>query len=145
MPLKFHIRIGEAVFTFEGEERLLDPALTAAAQFGRQFQSARTFEAKTGHAQEPRSHPPLAQFLKNTNARKNQTRTFLATAQWLHAQHKEYLTTSDVVDALKRNQQNVPSNPSQCLANNVKKGHCQRVNGGQFYVTDKGREALGLG
>ena len=54
------------------------------------------------------------------------------------------MSTSEVTKALSENNQKGLSNPSDCLGKNVAKGFCER-DGGQFFVTDAGREDLGIG
>jgi len=86
----------------------------------------------------------LASFLKKTNSRDRQVDKFLATAEWLHRKKGiNRLGTGDVVEALSENSQGNLTNPSVCLAANVKKGCCQKENG-KFYVLPEGRKHLGL-
>lgn len=86
----------------------------------------------------------LASFLNQTKSKSSQVKRFLATAEWLHKSGKEALTTRDVPIALDKNRQNKLSNPADCLNKNVRKGYCEKRTGGQFYVTDEGRNTLGI-
>ena len=89
------------------------------------------------------SDEALPQLLARANDTKNQINRFLATAIWLHSKGLTQVKTSDITKALKDAHQNRLSNPSQCLAKNAKKGFCVK-DGRSFYVTDEGREHLGL-
>jgi hypothetical protein len=84
----------------------------------------------------------LAAFLKDKKATTNQTRKFLAAALWLQDGGKDMLTTQDVTKALGDAKQGALTNPSQCLANNVSQGFCDKNGKKQFYVTDDGRAEL---
>lgn len=85
----------------------------------------------------------LAGFLKESRATTNQVRKFLATATWLQENdNKERLTTKDVTKALSDAKQVALTNASQCLAQNVKQGFCQKDGKKQFYVTPEGKEDL---
>ena len=82
----------------------------------------------------------LAAFLKKSNA-DNQTKRFLATADWLHQKGTDPIKTSDVSKALSDNHQRKLGNPAQCRNQNVKAGYCEKKGSG-FYVTDEGRATL---
>ncbi|MCB0045982.1 MAG: hypothetical protein KDD92_11160 [Caldilineaceae bacterium] len=83
----------------------------------------------------------LATFLKEKNASSPQVNKFLATAIWLHARGKRYLSTKDVTEALRNAQQSRLSNASDCLNKNVGKGFCEK-HGSQFFVTPQGKKAI---
>lgn len=84
---------------------------------------------------------PLATFLKEKDATKNQVKKFLATAVWLEAKGKSRLSTADITKALKDSNQSRIGNPADCLAKNVTKGHCEK-DGSQFFVTTEGKDSL---
>jgi len=84
----------------------------------------------------------LAALLATTNSKTNQTRRFLATALWLQDGGKGHLSTSAVSKALSESHQKRLTNPSQCLADNVKQGLCEKEGKKEFYVTDEGRTEI---
>ncbi|THU40481.1 hypothetical protein FAM09_11515 [Niastella caeni] len=86
----------------------------------------------------------LATFLKENNATVHQVKKYLATAAFLQLNGKNRLSTSDVVEALKNANQSRLGNPSDCLNQNVKKGHCEKDGGKEFFVTADGFRELGL-
>ena len=90
----------------------------------------------------------LPKFLNEMNEKAERNsleyRKFLVTAVWLHLNGKDRLKTSDVASALQNNNINKLNNPSDCLAKNRNKGHCEKVNNSTFIVTQKGFEDLGL-
>lgn len=92
-------------------------------------------------AQKPGARGTLADFL-STHGKKSQTRKFLATAVWLDPDGSKRLTTREVTDALKNARQGKLTNAAQALNDNVAQGFCEK-DGGQFYVTDKGRNEMG--
>lgn len=71
-------------------------------------------------------------------------RKFLMTAAWLHLNGKNPLKTSDVSSALRENQFNSLSNPSDCLTKNINYGHCERTENNMFIVTRNGFQDLGI-
>jgi len=83
----------------------------------------------------------LATFLKEKNATTSQVKKFLATAAWLEAKGKTRMSTADVAKALKDSNQTRLGNPSDCLNQNVAKGHCEKE-GAQFFVTVDGKASL---
>jgi len=84
----------------------------------------------------------LKSFLTATGSTSNSTRKFLATALWLQDGGLDKLTTADVSKAVSDNKQGGLGNASQCLANNVKQGFCQKVGKKDFYVTEEGKTEL---
>jgi len=84
----------------------------------------------------------LATYLKDKNSSGNQVRRFLATAGWLSKRGNASLKSVDVAKALSENHQSKLSNPSDCLNQNVGKGHCEKKGDG-FFVTPEGWEELG--
>ena len=85
----------------------------------------------------------LAAFFKTANNVDSQGGKFLATAEWLHLKGGDTLKTSDVTRAISANRQSKLNNAADSLNQNVKKGFCEKSGQG-FYVTDEGRQALGV-
>lgn len=85
----------------------------------------------------------LATWLKDKSATTNQNKKFLATAAYLQLGGKERITTSEVTDSLKNNNQGKLGNASESLNQNVGKGHCEK-DGKTFYVTPEGFKELGI-
>lgn len=85
----------------------------------------------------------LATWLKDKSATSNQTRKFLAAAAYLQMNGKERVTTSEVTDSLKSNNQGKLTNASDCLNQNVGKGYCEK-DGKSFYVTPEGFKEIGI-
>jgi len=83
----------------------------------------------------------LASFLKDKNATSKQVLKFLATAVWLESKGKNRMTTADVTQALRDSNQSKLNNAADCLAQNVKKGLCEKE-GNQFFVTSEGKDSL---
>jgi hypothetical protein len=98
--------------------------------------------ANNGHAGEKPAN--LATYLKDKNATSNQVKKFLATAAYLQLNGKDRLSTSDVSNALKDAKQTKLNNPSDCLNQNVRKGHCEKDGAKQFFVTSNGFTELGI-
>ncbi len=156
---KIHIQVGSIEFSGEGEGKWVSDQLdkvfkeiptlvkvapvTPAEPAGKHDAGAAKGAGTASHT----AAGTLAAYLKEKKATTNQTRKFLATAEWIHSSDpkKEHITTSDVVKALDRNRQTALKNPSQCLNNNVEQGFCQKdsKNKKLFYVTDDGRAELG--
>lgn len=86
----------------------------------------------------------LASYLKEKNATTNQVKKFLATAAFLQLNGKNRLSTSDISDSLKSANQTKLKNASDCLNQNVKKGHCEKDGGKEFFVTSNGFTELGI-
>ncbi|OOG43032.1 hypothetical protein B0B52_10340 [Polaromonas sp. A23] len=84
----------------------------------------------------------LPSFLQKKNAMKNHVRRFLATAEWLHQRGANRIQTADVAKALATANQPRLTNPSECLNQNVGKGHCEK-DGKTFFVTPDGKTHLG--
>lgn len=150
---KIEVKIGEFSFSGEGNEEWL------SGQLDKILDKAETIIAL---APAPNTAPPqpshqpadfsgnatiasksLANFLKEKNATTIQTAKFLATAAWLEAKGRKRLTTSDVSLALKEASQTRLNNASQNLDQNIKKGYCEK-DGNQFFVTQEGKEMLGV-
>lgn len=89
------------------------------------------------------SQKTLVAFLKEKNATTNQVEKFLATAAWLEAKGQNRVSTKDVSAALKNASQSRLTNASDALSKNVGKGFCEKE-GNQFFVTQEGKEHLGI-
>lgn len=86
----------------------------------------------------------LEEMKKRSDRNSREYRKFLIAAVWLHLDKNNRLQTSDVASALRNNMINKLSNPSDCLNKNIDYGHCERVNNGEFIVTQKGFQDLGV-
>ncbi|HTW87828.1 MAG TPA: hypothetical protein VMD75_07465 [Candidatus Binataceae bacterium] len=143
---KIRLRVGEVEVEYEGPEAFLSkrmPSLLAdLSKLSSQIPSAESKgkPQKKGESGDP---GPLATYLNGKNAVKNQQRRFLATAQWLHDRGTERLKTVDVTKALQDSHQSRLGNPSDSLAKNVSKGHCEKLSKTEFHVTEEGRTSLG--
>lgn len=84
----------------------------------------------------------LPTYLKAKNAGGNQIQRLLAVAAWLNKKGIQNITTSVVVETLLKHQQVKLGNASDCLNQNVKKGHCEKTKSG-FFVTPEGWNHLG--
>jgi hypothetical protein len=86
----------------------------------------------------------LSIFLKEKNATVAQVKKFLTTAAFIQLNGKTRITTSDVNSALKAANQSKLNNASDCLAQNVKKGFCEKDGSSGFFVTTDGLSDLGI-
>lgn len=86
----------------------------------------------------------LSMFLKEKGAATNQVKKFLATAAFLQLNGRNRLSTSDIVKALKDSNQTRLGNASEYLNQNVKKGHCEKDGGKEFFVTSHGFNELSI-
>ncbi len=145
MTTKIRIKVGGIEVDYEGTEAFLDKKLhklisdvsslakDAPIESGGSDSSGNT---KSGISSN------LASFLKEKKPNTEIDR-FLATVQWLHEKGSEYIKTSDVTKALRDSKQTKLSNASACLNKNVTKGYCEKK-GKEFFVTNQGRDSLGL-
>lgn len=85
----------------------------------------------------------LSLFLKEKGATTNQVKKFLATAAFLQLGGKKRLSTGDITKAIKDANQTKLVNASDCLNQNVKKGHSEK-DGGEFFVTSHGFSELSI-
>lgn len=155
---KIEIKIGEIVFSGEGEsawlteqlDKILDRAGDLIALAPQAPPASPASPASTpshqpadlsGHNEI--SSQPLAVWLKSKNAESVQNTKFLATAVWVEAKGQQRIQTKDVTSALSNASQRKLNNPALCLINNVKKGFCEKE-GNQFYVTEEGKRSLGI-
>jgi len=155
---KIDIKVGAVSFSAEGTEKWLsgelDKVLEKAPELANIAPSERSGNGagassngaeptRTGSGAGKKLKGTLAGFLKERRATTNQVRKFLATATWLQEHDgKERLTTKEITNALSDAKQTALTNPSQCLAHNVKQGFCQKDGKKQFYVTPEGLEDL---
>jgi hypothetical protein len=148
---KIEIKIGELHFSAEAEQQWvaaqLDKIIAKADVLGKLAEKHAAQPAGTENKLivEPAKAgniPALGAFLSSKNAT-SQPKRFLATAGWLYLKGKKQTSTREVVLALKENQQNRLSNPSQCLNDNVKQGCCEKSGSG-FFVTVEGFKQLAI-
>ena len=143
---KVSIRIGQIEFTGEGEaawvESQLDKLIAKAPEL---LRLAPTDKGKGGHdamVPDPEiASKALGAYLRERDATVNTNKKFLATSVWLESKGKKRLKPADVVKALRENSQTRLGNPSQCLANNIGQGHCER-DGDEYFVTEDGKRSL---
>lgn len=154
---KIEVQIGSFSFSGEGNEDWLGSQLDKILNKAEQIISlAPTAIVDTGQTALNSPHAPadfsgnsaiasksLANFLKEKNASSNQVTKFLATAAWLEAKGRKRVSTSDVSAALREASQTKLNNASLNLIGNVQKGFCEK-DGNQFFVTQEGKQALGL-
>jgi len=153
---KIEVSIGNFSFNGEGEaawlSEQLDKILDRAESIVRlASQVTLTSSPPVGQHHEPAdfsqandiANKTLVTFLKEKNATSNQVEKFLATAAWLEAKGQNRVSTKDVSAALKNASQKRLTNASDALAKNVSKGFCEKE-GNQFFVTQEGKEHLGI-
>jgi hypothetical protein len=152
---KLRIKLGDLEFEGEGDSGWLSERLdTLIERAPSLLHTANPAPPKTDTVIAEKQAPmepdpsiaskPLGTFLKEKKVGDNQTKKFLATAVWLESRGQSRLKTGDVTKALSDNNQSKLGNPSQCLADNVKQGYCERDKK-QFYVTPQGKESLEAG
>jgi len=152
---KIELSIGDISFVGEGEQtwvaEQLDKIMEKAPELTKMIpkkkkvsQSDTTAEHQSeGESASDTTIPQktLPSFLSDKKAKSNQTIKFLATAIWLHTKGNKRLKTGDVASALSNANQTRLSNPSNCLASNIKKGFIEKE-GSEFFVTDDGKASL---
>ena len=144
---KIEISVGPISFSGEGTEdwleKQLDKLLAAAPTLAVIHPPT---DVKTGPAagtgKTSTDAGTLPSFLQKKNAMKNHVRRFLATAEWLHQRGANRIQTGDVARALATANQPRLTNASECLNQNVGKGHCEK-DGKTFFVTPDGKTHLG--
>jgi hypothetical protein len=150
---KIDFAFGSLTFSGEGEENWL------AQQLDKILSAAPTLSELHAPTQngEPQKLPgsgagapiiktevgPLAQHIHAKGGQGNQSKRFLATADWLRLRGETSLTTRAVTQALSDNRQSKLTNPAQCLNQNVSRGLCEKTSGGAFYITPEGLKDLG--
>jgi hypothetical protein len=142
---KIEISIGAITFSGEGTEewleKQLDKLLAAAPTLAAIHPPTDTDSGDQNGPKVAKEIGTLPSFLQKKTATRNHVRRFLATAEWLHNKGKQRLQTGDVVKALSEANQPRLSNPSECLNQNVTKGHCEKE-GKTFFVTPEGKTVL---
>jgi hypothetical protein len=145
---KIEFTFGSLSFSGEGEEdwlaKQLDKILNAAPTLSELHAPSVTPEAQTpvegtSGADKPE---PLSSHIKAKGGETNQTKRFLATADWLRMRGTTPLTTKAVTKALLDNHQKKLTNAANCLNQNVSKGFCEKGGGG-FFITPHGLRELG--
>ena len=151
---KLEIKIGAIEFSGEGDadwvaaqfDKLLEKAVNLSPAVGRGSHTAeQVVHSRTEH--QPMAPDPdigkkaLGTFLRERNATEVNNKKFLAVAVWLEAKGSNRMKTGDVTTALRENNQNRLGNASQCLADNVKQGFCER-DGDKFFVTQEGKDSI---
>lgn len=144
--MKVRVKTGNVEIDYEGSEAFFAKkvpefvnALSHVDDTAHRIANAR--KPALGGADRSTDNGTLAAFLREKSAKASQVKKFLATAVWLQNKGSARLTTSQVAKALSTNNQGKLSNPSDCLAKNMSKGHCEK-DGKEFFVTDEGRESL---
>lgn len=150
---KIQIKIGAFEFFGEGNQewltmqmdKVLDklPSLIKVAPIENDKENSTPTDSKPKD-DSSKNITNLSAFLKDKNATTNQVKKFLATAAFLQFKGKNRLTTSDIGEALKNSNQTRLGNASDCLLQNIKKGHCEKDGAKEFFVTSHGFEELGL-
>lgn len=153
---KIEVSIGNFSFSGEGEASWLAEQLDKILERAEKLVNMAPQAPAASPAQSGQSHTPadfsrandiaqksLVTFLKEKDAATNQVQKFLATAAWLEAKGQNRLATRDISAALKNASQSKLSNPSDALAKNIGKGYCEKE-GNQFFVTQEGKEHLGI-
>ena len=145
---RVEMRVGSITFSGEGPEKWVAEQMDKFIEHAPSLLLAAppAEEASGGDATAETAKTPttggLAKFLGQKKVGKNQTKRFLATAEWLTQRGTTRPSTGDVTKAINDAHQPKMSNPSQCLINNVKSAYCEK-DGKQFYVTPEGRKSLG--
>jgi hypothetical protein len=140
---KIEIRVGEVAFSGEGDGKWVSEQFDKMLRHLPELVAVAPAQAEVEPSRQGRkAQGTLAALLSTTNSKTNQTRRFLATALWLQDGGNEHLSTSEVSKALSESHQNRLTNSSQCLADNVKQGFCEKAGKKEFYVTDEGRAEI---
>ena len=148
---KIDFSFGSLSFSGEGEEKWLagqlDKILQAAPKLSELHAPSDTPDP-TG-AVAPAAKKPtgkftesLASYIKSKGGESNQSKRFLATADWLRQKGAESLTAAAISKALTDNHQKKLGNPADCLNKNCARGFCEKT-GKSFYITPEGLKELG--
>ena len=145
---KIEIKAGNVSFSGEGNEAWLSSQLDKVLKHLPDLVNAIPPLSNGGDAGDPslprkKAAGNLASYLNSKKVSASQARKFLATALWLQDNGNEHLTTAAVTSALSNNKQGKLTNASGSLADNVKRGFCEKGKGREFYVTDDGRDEIG--
>ena len=148
---KIEVKVGAVSFTGEGTESWLStqldkiikniPDLIKVAPAPPDAGGGTSGGGAAG-SQGKKATGTLASFLTSKKVSASQARKFLATSLWLQDGGNEHLTTNSVTKALDDNKQGKLTNASASLADNVKRGFCEKRGGREFYVTEDGRKEL---
>ena len=148
--MKIKISCGSFKVKYEGDEQFAKESLCSLiSELKETIQTedeasrlSETYESKPDGAMRLPSF--LAKMENRSERNSLEYRKFLVAAAWLHLNKRNTLQTSDVASALRDSKINKLSNPSDCLTKNIKNGHCERLEGNKFIVTQKGFQDLGL-
>jgi hypothetical protein len=148
---KIQVKVGMVEFSGEGNQdwlaKQLDKILEKVPELLKIEIAAPEQKLSANKSTSPTSENApknLAVFLKDKNATVNQTRKFLATAVFWQLKGNDRSTTSDIAKILKDANQARLGNPSDCLAKNISKGHCEKDGSKNFFVTSEGYKELGI-
>lgn len=146
---KIDVTVGAVSFSGEGEpewlSQELDKVLKAATDLPKVQPSGFNPEQTSSILSAPSSGGSvgaLVSHIKSYGGESNQTKRFLATADWLRLRGESQLATAKVSKALSDNHQKRLGNPADCLNLNVKKGFCEKQGDG-FFITPDGLKDLG--
>ncbi len=149
---KIEIKLGNLSFSGEGDQNWLTAQLQKLIDSAEVLNKTTIVAPASSVAAPPTSvgisatdvpfQDSLASYLKTKNAEKNQNMRFLVTADWLRRRGESSLTSGLIARTLSEHHQSRLANPSDCLNQNVKKGLCEKKNGG-FFITPEGLKALG--
>lgn len=142
---RVELKIGSMSFIGEGSQDWLDGQISKLLEAVGAQQNASTNNLGGPSSEATQERAPnnetLASYLKAKGGDTRQVQRFLATAGWLK-RRGDSLTTSNVVRALKENQQKRLGNPPDCLNQNVAKGFIEKTADG-FLLTLEGWQVLG--
>lgn len=148
---KIEINVAGIVFSGQGEQTWLSEQLNKILEAATELSKLQPAPSATGapvaknSAAAPASTGSvgtLASHVKSKGGETNQVKRFLATADWLRLRGETLLTTAKVSKALSDNHQKRLGNPADALNHNVRKGHCEKKDGG-FFITPEGLSELG--
>lgn len=140
---KIQISVGTITFSGEGNEDWLEKQLDKLLKAAPELVTIKKDDSKEDDDPASNTHTgTLAAYISKKGAGSNQTKRFLATAEWLHLKGSKRLQTKDVAKALSDSNQKRLGNPADCLNKNVAKGYCEK-DGESFYVTPEGKASLG--
>ena len=145
---KIDVTVGAVSFSGEGEpewlSQELERVLKAASDLPKVPPPMASTElaSLTPAAASGGSVGTVVSHIKTYGAESNQTKRFLATADWLRLRGEALLTTAKVSKALSDNHQKRLGNPADCLNLNVRKGFCEKKGEG-FFITPDGLKDLG--
>ena len=148
--MKIKISCGGFKVKYEGDEQFAKESLCSLiSEIKKTIQTEEeasrwreTYESKPDGVMKLPSF--LAKMENRSERNSLEYRKFLVAAAWLHLNKRNTLQTSDVASALRDSKINKLSNPSDCLTKNIKNGHCERLDGNKFIVTQKGFQDLNL-